>query len=239
MANNTSSAIWWPLLGTALLHAVVITLLIKEWPIESQAAPVSVQPKYVQARLVSAESLKPKPKKKVTKKKVVKKKKVTKKKPAVPKKISTKKTAAPKPKVIEPKVGEKPPLEPTLDSALEELEFSQAMEEEEMMLEAVDDLDVAQSYTAVIRQAVQNSWSRPPSARNNMQVDLAIQLIPTGEVVSVSVVKSSGEPVFDRSAVNAVKKAERFPELQKLQSRVFEKHFRRFILRFRPEDLRL
>ncbi len=237
MADNTSAAIGWPLLGTALLHAVVITLLIKEWPIEAQAATVVVQPKTIQARLVTAESLKPKLKKKVVKKKKVIKKKVVVKKKTVKKIVAPK--PLPTPKQIEPKIEEKPPVEPTLDSALEELEFSQAMEEEEMMLEAVDDLDVAQSYTAVVRQAVQDSWSRPPSARNNMQVDLAIQLIPTGEVVSVSVVKSSGELVFDRSAVNAVKKAERFPELQKLQSRVFEKHFRRFILRFRPEDLRL
>ena len=64
------------------------------------------------------------------------------------------------------------------------------------------------------------------------------QQFPTGEVVSVSVLKSSGNGAFDRSAINAVEKAGSFPELQNLPSREFEKTFRRFRLLFRPEDLR-
>ena len=63
-------------------------------------------------------------------------------------------------------------------------------------------------------------------------------MIPTGEVVSVQVVKSSGNAAFDRSAVNAVQKAGAFPELQKLPNAEFERQFRRFRLIFRPEDLR-
>ena len=71
-----------------------------------------------------------------------------------------------------------------------------------------------------------------------MEALLQVQLIPTGEVVSVSVLKSSGDSAFDRSAVNAVEKAGSFPELQKLPSREFERQFRRLRLLFRPEDLR-
>ena len=59
-----------------------------------------------------------------------------------------------------------------------------------------------------------------------------------GEVVSVQVLRSSGNSAFDRSAVNAVEKAGAFPELQQLPGREFEKTFRRFRLLFRPEDLR-
>ena len=98
--------------------------------------------------------------------------------------------------------------------------------------------DVAASYTALIRQTVVNYWSRPPSARNGMQVVLQLQLIPTGDIVGVTVLQSSGDSAFDRSAVNAVEKAARFPELQKLPPREFEKTFRRFRLLFKPEDLR-
>ena len=98
--------------------------------------------------------------------------------------------------------------------------------------------DVAASYTALIRQTVVNYWSRPPSARNGMQVVLQLQLIPTCDIVGVTVLQSSGDSAFDRSAVNAVEKAARFPELQKLPPREFEKTFRRFRLLFKPEDLR-
>ena len=41
-----------------------------------------------------------------------------------------------------------------------------------------------------------------------------------------------------RSAVVAVEKAGQFPELQQLESRLFEKNFRRLRLKFKPEDLR-
>ena len=86
------------------------------------------------------------------------------------------------------------------------------------------------NYDALIQQTVVNYWSRPPSARNGMEALLSIQLIPTGEVVSVSVLKSSGNGAFDRSAINAVEKAGSFPELKNLPPREFERTFRRFRL---------
>ena len=90
-----------------------------------------------------------------------------------------------------------------------------------------------------IRAAIEDNWSRPPSARRDMEVVLRLQLIPTGEVVSVTVVKSSGNEAFDTSAINAVKKAGRFPEVADVPQPVFERHLRSFQLVFRPEDLRL
>jgi colicin import membrane protein len=96
-----------------------------------------------------------------------------------------------------------------------------------------------QSYEGLIKEAVERKWSRPPSARNGMSCELLIQLIPTGEVVDVQIVKSSGDDAFDRSAVNAVKKAGQFPELQALKGGPdFERNFRRLRLPFIAEDLR-
>lgn len=97
----------------------------------------------------------------------------------------------------------------------------------------------AESYIALIQRVVISNWSRPISARNGMQTLLKIQLVPTGDVVGVSVVKSSGDVAFDRSAIAAVEKARSFPELAELDSATFEKNFRTFILNFNPQDLRL
>jgi colicin import membrane protein len=72
-----------------------------------------------------------------------------------------------------------------------------------------------------------------------MQVTLQIDLVPTGAVVAVNVVSSSGNDAFDRSAVAAVYQTERFDELKQLESRVFERYYRRFSLLFNPGDLRL
>lgn len=98
---------------------------------------------------------------------------------------------------------------------------------------------LVQSYQGLIQESVQRRWSRPPSARNGMHTVLLISLIPTGEVVDVQIQRSSGDDAFDRSAINAVKKASPFSELQALKGGAdFEKNFRRFQLDFIPEDLR-
>lgn len=133
--------------------------------------------------------------------------------------------------------------------ALEKQQFEESLAKERERIEAErqaealakqteDDRLLAQSFIGLIQQRVRQNWSRPPSARNGMEARLSIQLVPTGEVIDVNVVSSSGNGAFDRSAVRAVKKARHFPELRELPSRVFEKDFRKLTLIFRPEDLR-
>jgi colicin import membrane protein len=65
-------------------------------------------------------------------------------------------------------------------------------------------------------------------------------LIPSGDVVNVSVSKSSGNDAFDQSAVAAVRRVGKFPYLKELEKtpQVFERNFRRLQLNFSPEDLR-
>jgi TonB family protein len=123
-------------------------------------------------------------------------------------------------------------------AAISRAELAEAIEAEEARTVAVTAEEMATSYAALIRDTVVSYWSRPPSARNGMEAVLAIQLVPTGEIVSVSVLRSSGSVAFDRSAINAVEKAGSFPELRNLPPREFEQTFRRFQLLFRPEDLR-
>lgn len=94
---------------------------------------------------------------------------------------------------------------------------------------------VVRSYHAAIYDLVRRNWSRPPSSRTGMQARLQVELIPTGEVIAVTVVEPSGNGAFDQSAVRAVRSARRFevpPE-----NALFEKHFRRFYFLFQPEDL--
>tara|TARA_R110002094_G_scaffold24196_2_gene36404 strand:- start:522 stop:1442 length:921 start_codon:yes stop_codon:yes gene_type:complete len=94
------------------------------------------------------------------------------------------------------------------------------------------------SAESVIIAGVQSQWSRPPSARNGMVVGVRIHLLPTGEVDDAYVTDPSGDEAFDRSAVNAVLKAERFPSLQAIDPVVFDRYLRQISLKFRPEDLR-
>lgn len=102
---------------------------------------------------------------------------------------------------------------------------------------ASSEFEMVQSGMAIIQQAVQSVWSRPPSARNGMRTILQIRMLPTGELVDAVITESSGDPAFDRSAENAVYRAAPFRELQELPSNVFNENFRSLSLIFQPEDL--
>ncbi len=115
------------------------------------------------------------------------------------------------------------------------LESEEAFEQEQQ--QAATDHELAMGYADVIRQQVIPHWSRPPSARNGMVTVLQISLVPTGEVVDVNVIKSSGDAAFDDSTLRAVRRAGRFPELQQLEPRVFDRYFRKLQIEFKPEDL--
>ncbi len=99
------------------------------------------------------------------------------------------------------------------------------------------EFELVQSATALIQQALQQVWNRPPSARNGMRAILRIRMLPTGELLEVSITQSSGDSAFDRSAENAVYSASPFAELQNLPINVFNTNFRTLSLIFEPEDL--
>jgi len=120
----------------------------------------------------------------------------------------------------------------------EKAELAKAMAAEDNAMAAERDQEAVASYIGLITRDITNNWSRPPNARHDMQVTLLIQLIPSGDVINVSVAKSSGDSAFDRSAEMAVRRVGKFPYLKELPNAAFEKNFRRLQMRFTPEDLR-
>lgn len=236
-----------PALASLALHALLLFMLTFNWTdTEREVTVVKPAPRVINARLVDASEFRPKPKPVPPKPKAKPKPKPKTVAKAKPKpKPKPKPVARTKPKAAaKPAAKPEPKPEPRISqeelAAIARADLSRAMAEEEQAEAAATATadEMAASFAALIQQTVINYWSRPPSARNGMEALLAIQLIPTGEVVSVSVLKSSGSTAFDRSAINAVEKAGSFPELQNLPAGEFEKTFRRFRLLFRPEDLR-
>ena len=118
-----------------------------------------------------------------------------------------------------------------------ESEMANALAEESDLMREDSDLQAVQSYIGLIQARIIENWHRPLSARNGMKTLLTIHLVPTGEVQDVYIVETSGDAAFDRSALQAVQRAEKFAELQALDPRAFDKHFRTFRMLFKPQDL--
>ena len=221
-----------PALVAVLVHLLFVFALEGGWTTASPS--ITAQPQVVQASLVSLSKPKPKPKSKPKPK-------------AVEPKTEPKPAPTPAPKV------EAPPPQPVVEQLESAPEVSQEERLAELQRELMagfedltdadeqlpnEEVDEVQQVAGLMQARITQNWRRPPSARNGMEVLLIISLVPTGEVVGISVSSSSGSTAFDRSAIAAVERVRRFPEVTVLSISDFERYFRRFPLRFKPEDLR-
>jgi TonB family protein len=66
-------------------------------------------------------------------------------------------------------------------------------------------------YSGLIKQRVENSWQIPAGSRSDLACTLRISLADDGRVVDVQIFQSSGDAVFDATAVKAVQTASPLP----------------------------
>ncbi len=94
------------------------------------------------------------------------------------------------------------------------------------------ELTEKERYMARIKTQIEGLWRIPPKS-HGLRITLSIRLLPNGELAAVTILSSSGNEAFDRSALLAVKSVRRFfvPE----DNKVFERNFRQFNMSFSPE----
>jgi colicin import membrane protein len=89
--------------------------------------------------------------------------------------------------------------------------------QEQREVEEAHQRDQTQAYSAIgalvgrIGAKVRENWNKPPGTMTGLETVISVKVERTGEVVSVKVVKSSGNDYFDQSAENAVYKASPLP----------------------------
>lgn len=223
-----------PLLLALLLHAGVAAALLRGWQADGDDMPRLVQPRIIEASILVMEKPAPRPPLPSARPDPVPP-------PAAPK------PEAPRP---QPKPPPKPPPEPDPDverRAQEEAERQRRLrglaEQSTAQAFASEAADLAETtagvqtmtYMAAINRAIVAQWSRPPSARNDMKARFRVDLVPSGELLGVMLLETSGNAAFDRSAEIAIRKAGPFE--MPPDNDVFEAHFRRFTLLFEPQDL--
>lgn len=236
-----------------LLHAALVAAFFVDWQPEGER--VMVQPKYIEAKLVAltpkAKAEPAKPKKPKVDLAAQRRKEQQREEQRRRAKIAAEKKAAEKKRREQEKLAaaERERKEKQRQEELQrqqeaerkrvETEFAEALAAEQALINAQKDEQAANSYRQLIQQRLSENWSRPPSARLGMETLIRIRLVPTGRIVGVTVLKSSGDSAFDRSVEQAALKAEQFVELQSMDPALFERKFRQVDVAFSPEDLRL
>ena len=86
-------------------------------------------------------------------------------------------------------------------------------------------------YVLYIREKVERRWIPPPDSGSGLSCTVEVRLIPSGDVIDAQIVRSSGNPVFDRSVEAAVFKASPLPVPSDLE--VME-NFRTIRFEFKP-----
>lgn len=66
-------------------------------------------------------------------------------------------------------------------------------------------------YKALILNAIGRQWILPDNANSSLSSQFRIHLAPDGAVLEVSLIRSSGDPILDRSAQTAIYKASPLP----------------------------
>ena len=249
MAKWISS--YWPgVLFSTVAHLLLVTVLSWSW--QSSSIPEVRTPRYIKATLVELESkaaIEPSDRDKVNlaeqRRQQAAAEKERRRQLEREKKARTKSKQEKKAKAKQAQIArEQARREQQRQQQLAQQQAvvdDLAREKERLIVEeqARTDEAISQSYSALIAARIEQNWSRPPSARRGMQCELEIRMVPTGDVIDVKVTKSSGNVAFDRSAIQAVKKIERFNEVKDIPSRIFEQYFRTFKLSFNPKDLQL
>lgn len=233
----------WPLAWALLFHAVALGLFSANWSSPSALRHSSnAEPMRAELLTLVAPAPKPAPKAKAKPKPKPRPAPKAKAKPKAQKKAPSAPLAeAPAPARPEKAAPERnaPPAAPEPEKpSLQEVlgtDFEDALAAEATS-DARDRPEALGSYEADLMARIVSQWSRPPSARNGMSCDLRLALVPTGELVSVTLVRSSGNAAFDRSAELAVRRAAPFqvPE----DPAVFDAYFRSVTVTFSPNDLR-
>ncbi|EKD53881.1 MAG: TolA colicin import membrane protein [uncultured bacterium] len=89
-------------------------------------------------------------------------------------------------------------------------------------------------YKALILQTISQNWLIPKTVDKSLRTELLIRVAPGGMILTVEILKSSGDDILDRSARTAVLKSSPLPVPSDPDA--FE-IFRQFVLKVKPENI--
>ena len=110
--------------------------------------------------------------------------------------------------------------------------IAQAKRAEQQKRRAKYEQSEVSKFTGLIKSKITRKWIFPASYQKGMKCKILVRLIPSGDVVSVRVIQSSGNSAFDRSVEMAVNKASPLP-VPKSSTGLFD-HFREVEFLFDP-----
>lgn len=96
--------------------------------------------------------------------------------------------------------------------------------------------DTYADFSRQIIDGILIHWKSPETSNDTLETIVNIRLVPTGRMVGVNIIKSSGNNSFDKRIEMALFKVEQFKGLISMDSKMFEENFRSLQLRFSSDN---
>lgn len=105
----------------------------------------------------------------------------------------------------------------------------------------IDKAEIASSSEKEINQIssmivnmVESAWVKPKNIQDGLVCDLRLVVNRNGRIISVSLIKSSGNIRFDNSAMKAVNRVESFDFYNKIPNNLYADNFKKIVITFNP-----
>ncbi|MDE1464945.1 energy transducer TonB [Spartinivicinus poritis] len=93
------------------------------------------------------------------------------------------------------------------------------------------------SIAGEMQENILSNWSEPEGANRGLEVMIQTELDRNGRVLRMSVIESSGNMQFDKSAMNAIKRVGQFEEVKYVNDTTYSRNFKKLRFIFRPEAI--
>ena len=119
------------------------------------------------------------------------------------------------------------------DRALIESSITNLLTEEAEVEVSKEQQEIAM-YAQKIISTIEDAWMKPRNIPENLVANLRLKIRPSGRIIGVDLIKSSGNIRFDNSALQAVRRVEAFNFFNSIPKTLFEKEFQVISISFNP-----
>jgi TonB family protein len=119
------------------------------------------------------------------------------------------------------------------DRALIESSITNLLTEEAEVEVSKEQQEIAM-YAQRIISTIEDAWMKPRNIPENLVANLRLKIRPSGRIIGVDLIKSSGNIRFDNSALQAVRRVEVFNFFNSIPKTIFEKEFQVISISFNP-----
>ena len=119
------------------------------------------------------------------------------------------------------------------DKALIESSITNLLTEEAEVEVSKEQQEIAM-YAQRVISTIEDAWMKPRNIPENLVANLRLKIRPSGRIIGVDLIKSSGNIRFDNSALQAVRRVEVFNFFNSIPKTLFEKEFQVISISFNP-----